>query len=359
MPTICIDSPTQSRQHFRKTSCSARHSASQTMKHTNRRTASLMGLRIIGYGSYVPNQIVTNEDLNKERGFNPEWILQRTGINERRYCVAGQDTSDLCVEAALRAIESASIDPADIDLVIVATFTPDFRCPSTACLVQDRLGLDAPSFDLSAACSGFMYALTTAGQFISSGNSKLALVIGGDCMSRIVDSNDQRVAPLFGDGAGAVLITAGAPQQGLVRYQLGSDGGGASLLIQKGGAVGNSTSSDQFLRMDGRAVFKWAVRKIEESCRIVLERSELEADDIDLFVMHQANLRILHSAADQLGIPQRKIFSNIQMYGNTSAASIPIALDEAYRAGRMNHGDRILLCGFGAGLAWGTGVLQM
>ena len=194
----------------------------------SRRTQSLTGVRILGTGAYVPDIIVRNADLATRFGFDPEWIEQRTGILERRHAPQGLATSDLCAEAARRAIRNAQVDPQDIDLLIVGTFTPDFQCPSTACLVQDRLGLDCPAFDAAAACAGFMYALVTASQFVATGNSKLALVIGGDCNSRIVDPADQRTYPLFGDGAGAVLLSAGSREQGLVCYQMGSDGSGGA-----------------------------------------------------------------------------------------------------------------------------------
>ncbi|HID21274.1 MAG TPA: hypothetical protein EYP14_02605, partial [Planctomycetaceae bacterium] len=196
----------------------------------SRRTRSLLGVQVVSCGAYVPDNVVTNEDLRRDRGFDPAWIEQRTGILARRFAPPDQATSDLAVEAARRAIRAARIDPHEIDLVIVGTFTPDHRCPSTACLVQDRLGLDAPAFDLQAACSGFVYALTTGAQFVATGNSRLALVIGADCNTRIVDPSDRRIAPLFGDGAGAVLLARGEPHQGLICYQMGADGSGGPLL---------------------------------------------------------------------------------------------------------------------------------
>ena len=329
-----------------------------------RRTSSLLGVQIIGCGSYLPEQIVTNDQLDEKYGCDPNWIVQRTGIIERRHCPPGMATSDMCIEASRRAIRSSGIDPQQVDLLVCGTFTPDYHCPSTACLVQDQLGLDCPAFDTAAACAGFMYALVTASQFVATGNAKYALAVGGDLNSRIVNPQDQRTFPLFGDGAGAVLITRGSPHQGLICYQLGSDGSGGSLLDRPAGGTKTPltaetfTSGEHFLRMDGRSVFKWAVRMLADTVDLVLEKSGMTVHDISQFVLHQANIRIISAAAEQLGIPQEKLFVNLERYGNTSAGSIPIALDEAFRAGKIKRGDAILLCGFGAGLTWGTGVFR-
>ena len=330
----------------------------------SQRTNSLLGIQIVASGSYVPDQVITNEDLQAERGFDPDWISQRTGILERRHAPDGQATSDLCVEAARRAIRAARIDPSEIDLVLVGTFTPDFSCPSTACLVQDRLGLDAPAVDLQAACSGFIYALVTGGQYVATGNSKMALVIGGDCNSRIVDPQDRRIAPLFGDGAGAVLLTQGEPHQGLICYQLGADGSGGSLLQCAVGGTRHPVTVDDveagrhFLSMDGPSVFKWAVRVLTDTIELVLSKSGMSIHDVSLFLVHQANKRIIDAAVSQLGIDPNRFFNNLERYGNTSAGSIPLALDEAFQAGRINRGDTILMCGFGAGLTWGTSLFR-
>ena len=329
-----------------------------------RRTNSLLGVQIAGCGSFVPDQVVTNEQLDEQYGCDPNWIVQRTGILERRHCPEGMATSDMCVEASRRAIRSSGIDPQQIDLLVCGTFTPDFHCPSTACLIQDQLGLDCPAFDTAAACAGFMYALVTASQFVASGNAKYALAVGGDLNSRIVNPQDQRTFPLFGDGAGAVLITRGTPHQGLVCYQLGSDGSGGPLLDRPAGGTKNPISADaiqagaHYLRMDGRSVFKWAVRMLADTVELVLEKSGMTVHDISQFILHQANIRIINAAADQLGIPHEKLFVNLDRYGNTSGGSIPIALDEAFREGKINRGDAILMCGFGAGLTWGTGVFR-
>ncbi len=330
----------------------------------SRRTSSLLGIQLVGCGSYVPAQIVTNADLNRQYGCDANWIVQRTGILERRHAPPDMATSDMCVEAALRAIDDAGVDTADIDLLVIGTFTPDQQCPSTACIVQDRLGLDCPAFDTVAACAGFMYAMTTAAQFVAAGTSKLALVIGADCMSRIVNPADQRIFPLFGDGAGAVLISRGSEEQGLVCYQLGSDGSGGPMLDRPAGGTrlpmdsANLAAGEHYLQMDGRNVFKWAVRMLTETIEIVLDKSGLTVDDISLFLLHQANIRIIKAASEQLHIPEEKLFVNLDRYGNTSAGSIPLVLDEALKAGRIDRGDALLLCGFGAGLTWGTGVFR-
>ena len=328
------------------------------------RTNSLLGVQIISCGSYVPDVVVSNEQLQDERGFDPEWIQQRTGILSRRHAPGTQATSDMAVEAARIAIDKAGVDPAEIDLLLVGTFTPDFACPSTACLVQDRLGLDCPAVDLQAACSGFMYSLVTGSQFVATGNSKLALIVGADCNSRIVNPTDRRIAPLFGDGAGAVLMTQGSPTQGLVRYQLGSDGSGGPLLqCTAGGTREPNTPEDiaagnHYLQMDGRNVFKWAVRVVQESIELVLEKAEMSASDVSLFLIHQANIRIVDAAMEKLGIPASKVAVNLDQYGNTSAGSIPICLDEALQAGRVQPGDVLLMCGFGGGLTWGTALYR-
>ncbi|MCH8828348.1 MAG: ketoacyl-ACP synthase III [Planctomycetes bacterium] len=343
---------------------SAKKKSASSVFQVNPKTQSLLGIQILASGSYVPDRIVTNAELESRLGIEPGWVEQRTGILERRHVAEGQATSHMCIEAARRAMRAARVSADEIDLVVVGTFSPDYLCPSTACLVQNELGLSAPAFDLQAACSGFMYALATAAQFVATGNSKMALVIGGDANSRIVDQTDKRIAPLFGDGAGAVLLTAGEPHQGLMCYQLGSDGSGGGLLDRpSGGSLYPASPSDivagrHFLRMDGRSVFKWAVRVLTDTIELVLNQSGMSAHDVDLFLLHQANIRIINHAVEQLGIPQEKVLNNLSKYGNTSAASIPIALDEAFHAGRLNRGDTVLMSGFGAGLTWGTALFR-
>ena len=330
----------------------------------SQRTHSLMGVQIIGTGAYLPEKIVTNAELERQYGFEPGWIEQRTGILTRRHAGPGEATSQMCTQAARRAIQDAGVNPADIDLVVVGTFTPDYHCPSTACLVQDALKLDAPAVDVQAACSGFVYALVTAAQYVATGNSKVALVIGGDTNTRIVDPWDQRTAPLFGDGAGAVLLTKGSDQQGLICYQMGADGSGGPLLqIPSGGTARPANAGDlkeggQYLQMDGRSVFKWAVQALTETTELMLQKTQLAPSDVACYLIHQANVRIINHAMQQLNVPPQKVYNNLQHYGNTSGGSIPIALDEARKAGRIHPGDALLLSGFGAGLTWGTALFR-
>jgi 3-oxoacyl-[acyl-carrier-protein] synthase III len=330
----------------------------------SRRTCRLMGVGIQSIGAYLPDRIVTNSELETQYGFEPGWIERRTGIQQRRYAADDEGTSDLAVKAARQAITKAGVNKADIDLLLVATFTPDFTCPSTACLVQEKLGLDAPAVDLQAACSGFMYALATGAQYVATGNSKLALVIGADINSRIVKPGDQGVAPLFGDAAGAALLTAGTSEQGLVCYQLGADGAGSSMLDRPVGGTSRPMTAEliaagqHYLKMDGRNVFKWAIQVVTETIDLVLKKADVDVSDVKLFVLHQANIRIIDHAMKVLGIPPEKVFNNLQLVGNTSAASIPVALNEAYDQGKIESGDLVLMCGFGAGLTWGTGLFR-
>ena len=330
----------------------------------SKRVQRLTGFRIRSIGSYVPSRIVTNEELEERYGFEPGWIERRTGIRQRRFASETESTSDLAVEAARRAIAAAQISASDIDLLIVGTFSPDFTCPSTACLVQNKLKLDAPAMDLQAACSGFMYALATGAQFIATGNSRLALIIGADANSRIVQPDDQQVAPLFGDGAGAVILEPGDIDQGFVCYQLGADGAGSGMLDRPaGGATLPLTpelvaAGEHYLKMDGRNVFKWAIEAVTQSIQVVLENAGVTSEDVSLFVLHQANIRIIDHAMKVLEIPRCKVYNNLDRVGNTSAASIPLALDEAYREGRIRRGDLVLMCGFGAGLTWGTSLFR-
>jgi 3-oxoacyl-[acyl-carrier-protein] synthase-3 len=325
---------------------------------------SLLGVRVLATGSYVPDPVVTNEDLHQRLGFDPAWVMQRTGIRERRHAPPEMATSDLALEAARRAIARAGVSASDIDLVLVGTFTPDMSFPSTACMVQDRLGICAPAVDLQAACAGFMYALVTGMNFVVAGTSKLALVIGADCNSRILNPKDLRTYPLFGDGAGAVLLAPGGREQGLVSYTLGSDGAGGSLLQRPMGGSRLPIKCElcaegaQYLQMDGRAVFKWAIRLLDDSIGDVLAHAQLTGRDLDLIVLHQANIRIIHAAVDALGLDRKKLMLNLDRYGNTSGGSVPLALDEAFEQGRIHPGDHILLSGFGAGLAWGTAILR-
>ena len=328
------------------------------------RCRRLMGVRILGAGHYVPDTVVTNEQLFERFGFDSEWIVKRTGIRERRHALPHQATSDLCHEAAVRCIANAGVNPRDIDLVVLATFTPDMAFPSTACLLQDRLRLTAAALEVEAACAGFMYALITGAAYVASGASDLALIVGGDCNSRILNPNDIKTYPLFGDGAGAVLLARGRPEQGLVSFSLGADGGGGDLLSRP--ACGSRlpvtpeliAKGLHYMHMDGRAVFRWAVAILSDTIQDVLQASGLRPADVDLYIPHQANIRIINAAIDVLHIPRNRVFNNLDRYGNTSAGSIPLALDEAAAEGRLKEGQLAVLSGFGAGLSWGTAVMR-
>ncbi|TWU54429.1 3-oxoacyl-[acyl-carrier-protein] synthase 3 [Rubripirellula tenax] len=331
---------------------------------TRGRMGKIASVRIAATGSYVPERIVTNEDL-AALGCDSEWIVRRTGIHERRRAADDQATSDLCYEASVRCMAQAGVTADDIDLIIVATITPDHPTPSTACHLQRRLGATAPAMDVNAACAGFMYGLITASQFIAAGNSKCVLVVGADLMSRTVDPDDKKTYPLFGDAAGAALLVADESNpQGILSYQVGSEGcGGDMLCIPAGGtrtALTPQTIAEglQYLTMDGRNVFKWAVRVFDESAKDVLADAGIDSKDLDMVILHQANQRIIDSAVSDLDVAPEKVFVNLNRYGNTSGASIPLALDEAVRGGRIKSGDLVLLCGFGAGLAWGTALMR-
>jgi 3-oxoacyl-[acyl-carrier-protein] synthase III len=328
------------------------------------RMGQALGVQIAATGSYVPSEIVTNEDL-AALGCDSEWIVRRTGILERRRAAAAEATSDLAYEAAIRCMRNAGVTANELDLILVATITPDHPTPSTACHLQRRLGAIAPAMDINAACAGFMYGLVTGAQFVRAGNAARVLVVGADVMSRTIDPRDIKTFPLFGDGAGAALLTPDQPQgSGLLAYTLGSEGCGGEMLCIPGGGSREMLTPDrlaagqQYLRMDGRNVFKWAVRVIAESTLDVLSATSLASSDLDLLILHQANQRIIDSAADDLAVDRERIFVNLERYGNTSAASIPLALDEAVHAGRIQRGNHVLMCGFGAGLAWGTSVLR-
>ncbi|HKB39910.1 MAG TPA: beta-ketoacyl-ACP synthase III [Gemmataceae bacterium] len=328
------------------------------------RCRSLMGVRVLGTGSYVPDAVVTNDHLHSRFGFDSDWIVKRTGILERRHVLPHQATSDLCHEAALRCIDSARIDPRDIDLIVLATFTPDMSFPSTACLVQDRLRITAAAIEVEAACAGFMYALITGAAYVASGASDLALIIGGDCNSRILNPNDIKTYPLFGDGAGAVLLARGRPDQGLLSFSLGADGGGGDLLSRPACGSRLPPSGElidkglHYMHMDGRAVFRWAVAILCDTIQDVLKASNLEPQAVDLYLPHQANIRIINAAIDVLHIPRNRVYNNLDRYGNTSAGSVPLALDEAVAEGRVKPGNLVVLSGFGAGLAWGTALMR-
>lgn len=328
------------------------------------RCRSLKGVRILSTGSYVPDAVVTNEHLHQRLGFDSDWIVKRTGILERRHALPHQATSDLCYEAARRCIANAGVKTSDIDLLLLATFSPDMSFPSTACLVQDQLKLNCPAVDLQAACAGFMYALITGAAYVASGASDLALVVGGDANSRIVNPDDIKTYPLFGDGAGAVLLTRGRPDQGILSYSLGADGSGGDLLSRPACGSRMPPTSElidkgmHFMYMDGRAVFRWAVAILCDTIQDVMAHSGYSPDQVNLYLPHQANIRIINAAIDVLHIPRTRVYNNLERYGNTSAGSIPLALDEAMQEGRVKPNDLVCMSGFGAGLAWGTALIR-
>lgn len=316
--------------------------------------------------TYVPPRVLTNADLEKMVDTSDEWILQRTGIRERHIVDAGVATSDLGQAAALKAIERAGLTPDDIGVIIVGTVTPDMLFPSTACLIQTKIGARrAWGFDLSAACSAFTYAVTTASQFVASGAHEHALVVGADVMSSIIDYSDRSTCVLFGDGAGAAVVSPAEPGDGrILDFEHEIDGsGGPALCMPAGGSLrppSHETVEQRlhYVKQDGHAVFKFAVRKTEEIARRVLERNGLRANDLDLFVSHQANRRIIQSAAERLGVDENKVIINIDRFGNTTAATIPLALNDAVCSGRLKKGDLVLLASVGAGFTVGSVLLR-
>lgn len=328
-----------------------------------------VGFRLAGIGASVPDHVVTNADLAR-LGCDPEWIVARSGIHQRRHAGPELATSDLATAAGRAAIERAGVPAADVDLLVLGTFTPDYSIPSAACVVQERLGLDAPAMDVTAACAGFAYALVTAANFVVAGSSRLALVIGADTNSRVVDPEDVKTWPLFGDGAGAVLLEPVAPdatgrERGLLAFSLGSDGRGAELLVcpmsgsRQPASVEGLARREQYMRMDGRAVFKWAIRLVEENIRQVVDRSGVPLEHVEMFFLHQANARIIEGVREALALPADKVFMNLDRYGNTSSGSIPLAMEEAWRAERIGPGSTVVVCGFGGGLAWGSAVWRL
>jgi len=320
---------------------------------------------ILGIGSYVPDAIVTNHDLEQMLDTSASWIVERTGITERRVAKDGEATSDLATRAAAKALLDAGVSAEEIDLIIVATVTPDMVFPSVACIVQENLkASQAAAFDLTAVCSGFMYGLATGSAFIQSGTYNKVLVIGAETLSRITDWTDRNTAIIFGDGAGAVVLGEVPSGYGIRGMHLGSDGAGGDLLkIPAGGSrqpasVETIANRRHFIYMDGNEVFKFAVKVMGEAARKALENAKLSPADITFLVPHQANIRIIQSAAKRLNLPMEKVVVNVDKYGNTSAASIPIALEEAIHSGRIKNDDIIMLVGFGGGLTWGASVIK-
>ena len=321
--------------------------------------------RILGVGSYGPDQVVDNNKLSETVDTSDDWIRTRTGILERRYASPNQTTSDLALEAAQQAIKNSGVLPEEIDLVLVATITPDMAFPSTACILQHKLGLNKIAcFDLEAACSGFLYALDVADAMISSGRYRKALVIGAEKMSSIMDWEDRTTCVLFGDGAGAAVLSNEGIGPELLGFYCGADGSNPSLLCQPAGGSAfpatTETVNDRkhFLKMNGREIFKSAVRVMESSCRELLSKHSLTLGDIDHIIPHQANMRIVESLSQRLEVPLDKFFCNLDRFGNTSAASIPLALSEAISTNKIKPNQLCLLVAFGAGLTWSSTLLR-
>ena len=303
-----------------------------------------MNAGIIGMGQFVPEKEVTNFDLEKIMDTSDEWIRTRTGIESRRIADDDTDTSDMGVKAAEQAVKNAGISPEDIDLIIVATVTPDYRFPSVATIIQHQIGAkNAAAMDVSAACAGFIYGIVTAKQFVETNDYKYVLVVGVEKLTKAVDWTDRNTAVLFGDGAGAAVISQVSEGRGILSFELGADGSGLKHLYQK-----------DYIKMNGREVFKFAVRQMGESCVNVLEKAGLQKEDVDFLLPHQANIRIMEAARQRLDLPQEKMSVTINKYGNTSSASIPITLMEELQAGKIKDDDLLIMVGFGGGLTWGA-----
>jgi 3-oxoacyl-[acyl-carrier-protein] synthase III len=321
-------------------------------------------ISITGIGAYAPDRVLTNDDLSQMMDTSDEWIVERTGIRERRIAAESQALSDLALPASRDALEQAGVDAATVDLVIVATVTPDMMFPSTAAILADKLGApDAAAYDLSAGCTGFMYAVAQGYGMVAAGLARHALVVGGDVLSKILDWTDRRTAVLFGDGAGAVVLER-VSEGGFLGFELGADGsGGPQLFIPAGGSREPASAETiaerkHFVQMNGREVFKFATRVLVSSAQKVLAECGKTVDDVDVYIPHQANVRIIDHAAEKLGIPKEKIVVNVDRYGNTSSGSIPLALADAQADGRLRDGALVLMTGMGAGLTWGSGLIE-
>ena len=327
--------------------------------------AEVRSVGIAGFGTYAPERRLTNAELEQMVETNDQWIVERTGIKERRVAAEGESTATLATEAAKAAIKDAGLTPDDIDVLIVATTTPDYIVPATSALVADALGLRCGAFDLNAACAGFAYASVVASSLIQSGGAKTALVVGAETISRFVDYGDRNTCVIFGDGAGAAVLRASSsPGLGILAWDLGVDGSGWGLIhVAAGGSAKPATTEtiaagEHYVRMNGNEVFRRAVRAVVDSANAVLEKAGVTADEVDVFVPHQANVRIIEAVGTRLGIPAEKTVVNIDKYGNTSAASIPLALADALAAGRVKDGDLVLLSGFGAGMTWASALMR-
>ena len=313
---------------------------------------------ITGLGAYAPERVVTNDELAQMVETSDEWIVERTGIRERRIAADSQALSDLSLPAARQALQQAGIQGKDVDLLIVATVTPDMMFPSTSAILADQLGATAAAaYDLSAGCTGFMYAVAQAYGMVAAGLSRRALVVGGDVLSRILDWSDRSTVVLFGDGAGAVVLEP-AEEAGFLAFELGADGAGGEHLWLPGSGSRKFEEPDEFVKMNGREVFKFATRVLVSSAEAVLERCDTNIHDVDVYVPHQANVRIIDHATKKLGIPSERVVINVDRYGNTSSGSIPLALSEAQADGRLRAGNLVLMTGMGAGLTWGSALMR-
>jgi len=320
---------------------------------------------ITGIGSYLPSKVLTNYDLEKMVDTSNDWIIQRTGIKERRIVENGVTTSDIATQASLRAMEDAGVSPKDLDMIITSTITPDHIFPSTSCYIQQKIGATrACAFDILAACAGFIYALSIGQSFINSGAMKTVLVVGAECLSKITDYTDRATCVLFGDGAGAVVIQRNPVKHEILSSRLAADGSEADVLIMPGGGARNPASLESvqqrlhYIQFKGKEVFKLAINNITNLIIETTRENGLTLNDIDLIIPHQSNLRIIEATMEKLGLPMEKAFVNIDKYGNTSSASVPIAIDEARKEGRLRKGNIVMLVAFGGGLTWGSSVIR-
>lgn len=321
-------------------------------------TSTGMYSKIIGTGSYLPSKVLTNFDLEKMVDTSHEWIVTRSGIAERRVAAEGEMTSDLALQASRRAIEAAGVGLDEIDLIVVATTTPDQTFPSTACILQDKLGIkQGAAFDVQAVCAGFIYALSTADTYIRSGQARTALVVGAETLTRLLNWKDRTTCVLFGDGAGAVVLQA-SETHGIIRTRLRADGSQRAMLESAGYIANGTVQGDPYIKMDGQGVFKFAVKVLSEIVEEVLSDTGLPASTIDWLVPHQANIRIMEATARKLGMDMDKVVVTVDRHGNTSAASIPLALDTAVRDGRIKPGQHLLLEGVGGGFTWGAVLVR-
>ncbi|MGZ4335359.1 MAG: beta-ketoacyl-ACP synthase III [Gaiellaceae bacterium] len=317
-----------------------------------------LDVSITGLGCKVPDRVVTNDELSEYVDTTDEWIIERTGIRERRIAAPEEALSDLALPAAREALKQAGMEGKDVDLIIVATVTPDMAFPSTAALIADVLGAtDAAAYDLSAGCTGFMYALAQGYAMLAGGLAQRALVIGGDVLSKILDWTDRSTLVLFGDGAGAVVLQA-VPRQGFLGFELGADGAGGVHLWLPGSGSRHFEEPEKYVKMNGREVFKFATRVLVQSAEDLLAKCQVSIDDVDLYVPHQANVRIIDHATRKLGVPSERVVVNVDRYGNTSSGSIPLALADAAADGRLQPGKLVLMTGMGAGLTWGSALMR-